>query len=86
MKKLKNISLLALTCFSFVLVSKVTKEPKTAKAWVGVTYMLAEEGASNEHTAAVGAFGTLHSAMHGAIWGTAFGGPAGAVAGVVVGL
>lgn len=53
---------------------------------MGVTYTLAEVGAPNGATAAIGVFGVGHATLHSAAWGAAFGGPAGLIAGAVVGL
>lgn len=86
MKKIKSFMMISLICFSFVSLTKNIKKDNDLNAWVGVTYAMAENGATNEETAAVGVFGVFHAGMHGAIWGATVGGPAGAIAGIVVGL
>lgn len=86
MNLFKRVSILIIFCSVFILGNKLAKEKVEGKAWVGVTYLMSERGASNGATAAVGAFGVVHSSMHSAIWGLAVGGPAGLIAGVAVGL
>lgn len=74
-------------CFvANIIVNDMQKAKPQGKFWVGVTYLAAEAGHSNEKVAAIGVFGVAHAAMEGAVWGAVFGGPAGAAAGVVAGL
>lgn len=65
---------------------KETQQAKAGKLWVGVTYALAEKGASNKVCAGIGVFGVAHATLHSVAWGMCVGGPAGAIAGAVCGL
>jgi hypothetical protein len=84
--KLHAIAALAIVCSTVALSSKQGLKPSQSNLWVGVTYTLAEVGAPNGATAAIGVFGVGHATLHSAAWGAAFGGPAGLIAGAVVGL
>ncbi|WP_108213052.1 hypothetical protein [Pontibacter mucosus] len=83
--KLFTAFALVASCFSFSMLTNNSSTVQSGKAWVAITYAMAESGASNEATAAIGVFGVAHAAMEGAIWGTVAG-PAGVAAGVVAGL
>ncbi len=87
MKKVKIFLGLVLMCvLANVTVSNLQKVKTQGKFWVGVTYLAAEAGHSNEKVAAIGVLGVAHTAMEGAVWGAVIGGPAGVAAGVVAGL
>lgn len=88
MNLIQKISVLTVACTGFAISAKSLNQSglTSGKAWVAITYSMAENGASNKKTAAVGAFGVLHGAMEGAIYGAVFGGPAGVAAGIVWGM
>ena len=62
------------------------KSAEDAKAFVGLAYVAAENGASNEATAVIGVAGVVQGTIDGAVYGAVFGGAVGAAVGAVVGL
>jgi len=82
MKKMKSILGMLTFCAVLSFASNLKDESKNGEMVVGVTYMMAEHGASNEEAAIVGAVGTVVNAgLAGSL-----GGPAGFAFGVIYGL
>lgn len=84
--KLKNLVALVAICGTFGFVSNTDVQAKAGEVWLGITYVMAENGASNEATLAVGAIGVADAAVWGFAVGSVATPVAGAVAGAVAGL
>lgn len=84
--KLKDLGILLAICGMFGFISNTNIQAKAGEVWLGITYVMSENGASNEATLAVGAIGVADAAVWGFAVGSVATPVAGAVAGAVAGL
>lgn len=87
-KSMKKILAIAMICAISSASAFVMKEKSSsdAKAFVGLAYLAAKKGASDEATAAIGVAGVVQGTIDAAVYGAVFGNVVGAAAGAVVGL
>ncbi len=79
--KFKSIFALVAICAMFTAFSNSNLKAKAGEVWLGISYVMAENGASNEASLAVGAIGVADAA----VWGFAVGSVATPIAGAVAG-
>jgi uncharacterized membrane protein (UPF0136 family) len=86
MKKTKALALGLVMAITLTFGYLQSNPSKVEQVGVGVAYLAAEKGASNEATAFIGVAFVVEAAVQGALWGSVFGGPVGTLVGAGIGL
>lgn len=83
-KNAKKVFAIAMVCAisSATAFAMKEKNENDAKAFVGISYVAAKNGASAEVSAVIGVAGVIQGGIDGAVYGAVFGGGVGAAVGL----